>query len=174
MDSSERAMIDDLFDRLREASAQAPPRDAEAERLISERMAGQPDAAYVMAQTILVQEQALKEARARIDDLERGSAPAADGGFLSGFLGGMAPTRSRANRAATASPFRGAPRGGFLAGAAQTALGVTGGLLLGGAIASMFGAGGETGTDGMDQMADSDGGDADFGDFGDLGGGEFL
>ena len=31
--------------------------------------------------------------------------------------------------------------GGFLAGAAQTALGVAGGVLLGSAIASMFGAG---------------------------------
>ncbi|SDE68955.1 DUF2076 domain-containing protein [Rhodospira trueperi] len=171
MDSSERAMINDLFDRLREAAAQASSRDPAAERLISERMAAQPDAAYVMAQTILVQEQALKEARARIDDLERGPAPAADGGFLSGFLGGMAPNRSRANRAAAASPFRDVPRGGFLAGAAQTALGVTGGVLLGGAIASMF-SDGEAGADGMDQMAD--GGDADFGDFGDLGGGEFL
>ena len=172
MDSSERAMIDDLFDRLREASSQAPPRDAEAERLIADRMAGRPDAAYVMAQTILVQEQALKEAKARIDDLERGPAPAADGGFLSRFLGGMAPSRSRANRAATASPFRGAPRGGFFAGAAQTALGVTGGVLLGGAIASMFTDGG-AGAEGIDQMAEGgDGGD--FGDFGDLGGGEFL
>jgi hypothetical protein len=62
----------------------------------------------------------------------------------------------------------GAPGGGFLAGAAQTAVGVAGGVLLGNALAGLFG-GGDA------QAAEADAGAEDFsaddgGDFGDIGG----
>ena len=75
--------------------------------------------------------------------------------------------------------------GGFLAGAAQTALGVAGGVLLGNAIASMFGAGAahasesqpQDQTDTSDQSSGddngqdaSDGGQDSGGDFGGDGG----
>ena len=71
--------------------------------------------------------------------------------------------------------------GGFLAGAAQTALGVTGGVLLGSAIAGMVGgafAGEHDAADQPEDVPEDTGGDlgdsgGDFGDGGDFGGGEF-
>ena len=69
--------------------------------------------------------------------------------------------------------------GGFLAGAAQTALGVTGGLLLGSAIGSLLGAGAANAAEPPpepepDQGADTgDAGNEGGGDFGDGGGFDF-
>ena len=60
MNEQERGLIDGLFQRLSEAEAQAGPRDMEAEKLIGERMAKQPNAAYMLAQVVLVQEQGLR------------------------------------------------------------------------------------------------------------------
>src|SRR5262245_35801266 len=82
MQSEERQLITDLFGRLQPFEAQ--PRDSEAEALIKDAVAKQPAAAYLLVQTVLVQEQALKAAQERIAELEAkaGAAPAA-----SGFLG---------------------------------------------------------------------------------------
>jgi hypothetical protein len=52
------------------------------------------------------------------------------------------PSVGRAAQEAAGSGF-GRGGGGFLAGAAQTAMGVAGGLLLGNALAGLFGGGGE-------------------------------
>jgi hypothetical protein len=61
MQSQERELIAGLFDRLRPFESQ--PRDAEAEVLIREGIARQPAAPYLLVQTVLVQEQALKAAK---------------------------------------------------------------------------------------------------------------
>ncbi len=146
MDSQDRQAIEGLFDRLGEAERQAPPPDTAANNLIKERIARQPMSPYFMAQTIVIQEMALQDAQARIDELERAQArpPAGSGGFLSGMFGGARPTASvpPVPRAAPPSSFAQPPqagRGGFMAGAAQTAMGVAGGVLLGNAIGSMLG-----------------------------------
>ena len=132
----ERA-IDGLFDRLRNVESHSGPRDTDAERLIHQRLNENPASAYFMAQTIIVQEAALREAQQRIEDLE---AKQGQGGFLGGIFGSDRPSTPPAPRGGPwgRSPDqdndygqRRSAGGGFLAGAAQTAMGVTGGLLLG-------------------------------------------
>ena len=82
MQSEERELITGLFGRLQPFESQ--PRDGEAEALIKDLAVRQPAAPYLLVQTVLVQEQALKAAQERIAELEAkaGAAPAA-----SGFLG---------------------------------------------------------------------------------------
>jgi hypothetical protein len=135
MDRNERQIIDDLFDRLGDAERRAGPRDSEAERLIRDHLAAQPAAPYYMAQALVVQQEALARAQARLEQLERAGS---GGGFLGGLFGGErapAPPPSRHARGPWAKPSGG---GGFLAGAAQTALGVAGGVLIADAVADLF------------------------------------
>ena len=140
MDTNDRQAISGLFDKLAEVERQTPARDAEAERLIANAIARQPGAPYYMAQTVVVQEHALNSAQARIEQLEAEIAEARQGGargggLLSGIFGGGAAP-STPGRAARPMPQR--TPGGFLAGAAQTAMGVAGGVLLANAIGGMF------------------------------------
>lgn len=90
MSPEERALIDGLFQRMRDVSNQA--RDVEADALIARYVSQMPYAPYALAQTVLVQEHALRQAQARIESLEaqaRSSAPAATPtSFLGGLLGG--------------------------------------------------------------------------------------
>jgi hypothetical protein len=99
MDHTERQIIDDLFGKLRQAESQSGPRDPEAENHIRDLVARQPAAPYLMAQAIVMQEQALASLQARIEDMERQLAerPAAGGGGLFGALfgGGAKPAPQR-------------------------------------------------------------------------------
>jgi uncharacterized protein len=122
LNPEDRRAIEDLFERLDDVAGRTGPRDVEAEALIREKIASQPATPYYMAQTILVQETALREARERIAALEERSEH--EGGGVRG------PWERQERQERTG--------GGFLAGAAQTALGVTGGFLLGSAIAGLF------------------------------------
>ena len=54
----------------------------EAERLIAQLVQRQPAATYLLAQTALVQAQALKAAQDRIAELERQAPAKQDSGFL--------------------------------------------------------------------------------------------
>lgn len=129
------------------------PRDGEAESYIRQKVTSHSAAPYYMAQAIIVQEQALNAANARIQELEQevSRRPAAGGGgFLSGLFGGGSPAPTSGRRsdspasavdprvAAYADPRRGRAGGGFLAGAAQTAMGVAGGLVLGNLLADVL------------------------------------
>ena len=167
MNHDDRIAIEGLFERLAEVERRSPPRDREAERLIAAEMSRQPAAPYYMAQTILVQEQALEAAEERIRQLEDAVAERREGRS-------RGPWDSDHRRS---DEGRG---GGFLAGAAQTALGVSGGLLLGSAIGSLLGFGASPAqaadpAPAAEPVADEppadDGGDfgGDFGGF-DLGG----
>lgn len=119
----DRDAIDGLFVRLEEAERRGGPRDAEAEALIRHKISQQPAAPYYLAQTVVVQQEALKEAERRIADLEAQSRSA----------------RQRGPWDREASPERqNWGGGGFLGGAAQTALGVAGGMMLGSLIGSIF------------------------------------
>lgn len=159
MDSNDRQAIDGLFQKLAEVERQADRRDAEAEAFIREKLGRQPAAPYYMAQTIVVQEQALNAAQARIEELEReaSDSQSSGGGLLGSLFGGSPRGRGSVPRtgaqstqpepyqpqAGQASPWQNQGRsagGGFLAGAAQTAMGVAGGVLLGNAIGGLFGA----------------------------------
>jgi hypothetical protein len=159
MQSQERDLITGLFGRLQQFEAQ--PRDPEAEALISGAVARQPAAPYLMVQTVLVQEQALKAAQERIAELEAkvNAAPAAPTSFLGsapkvspwGSQAGASPAgaaqpAARSSVPSTRSPLQAAvapaaaPAGGsFLRTAMATAAGVAGGALLFQGISSMMG-----------------------------------
>jgi hypothetical protein len=144
MQAEERDLITGLFDRLRPFDNQ--PRDPEADQLIATLVSRQPSAAYLLTQTVLVQEQALKAAQERIAELEaKTGAVAPPSGFLSSApkIGpwGAAPaapsTRSPLQAAVAPQPAGGG--GGFLRSALTTAAGVAGGALLFEGIRSMLG-----------------------------------
>lgn len=119
MDQKDREAIEGLFERIARVERRSPPRDRGAEALVQCKIREQPAAPYYMAQTILMQEKALNEAQTRIEELE-----------------GRGYEAGRRGRAA--GPWDYAPGwggGGFLAGAAQTAMGVAGGVLLGNMLA---------------------------------------
>ena len=182
MNDQDRQAIEQLFSKLRQVEGRTGPRDAEAEALIRQRLGEQPGAAYYLAQTVIMQELALETANRRIEDLERASREGQGGGFLSGLFGGgrqaPQPDDRRAHR--DAYPQRGTSwnqpaGGGFLAGAAQTAMGVAGGVVLGNLLAgALFGDGGaNTATadaggngDGTDHAAADNGSDAGDNDLG--------
>jgi hypothetical protein len=131
MDRNDQKAIEALFDKLATVERNAPPRDAEAEAYIRDRTTRQPAAPYYMAQTIVVQEEALAAAEKRIEELEAQGA-SGHSRQLSRSTGSVL----RVGRPETSSPQAGQ---GFLAGAAQTALGVTGGLFLGNVIGGYAG-----------------------------------
>ena len=80
MTPQERDLLTQLIDRLRAAPPQQ--KDAEAEQLIRDAVRLVPDAPYLLAQTVLMQDFALNQAQQRIQDLERRVAqPAAQGGI---------------------------------------------------------------------------------------------
>lgn len=80
MNSQERQLVDELFERL--SKLEGTPRDAEASAAIAQGAARAPNAIYPLVQTVLLQDEALRRAAARIDQLE-GRAPAQEsGGFL--------------------------------------------------------------------------------------------
>jgi uncharacterized protein len=174
MNSKDRQVIDSLFTRLGEVERQAPALDADAAAFIQERIRQQPAAPYFMAQTVVMQEYALRQAQQQIEELERRAAqsPAGAGLFSNLFRGGQ--SRTLASRA-SGTPLQPGPGGGFLAGAAQTAIGVTGGVLLGNVIAGMLGGSEANAAEPMqgnaaeadgNEASDEDGGsfDSDFGD----------
>lgn len=174
MTPQERQLIDDLFDRL--AKVEATPRDASAERAIAEASQRAPHALYALVQTVLVQDEALKQAEARIRELSgEGEAPAG-GGFLDSMRNAMSGRGSVPSvRAGTpdsrwntggalaqvqqpTSPFNAPPQaqgGGpsFLGTAAATAAGVIGGSLLFNALGGLFG-GHNSGSASASTMAD--------------------
>lgn len=192
MDHQDRQAIEQLFGKLAQVEGQAAAPDAQAAEFIRSRIAQQPNAPYYMAQTIVVQEQALSAAHGRIQQLEHelASRPAGGGGFLSGLFGG-GQTRPQPqpsyqpHQPYQAQPMHGMPPhmtqgmggmaparggGGFLAGAAQTAMGVAGGVVLGNMIAGAFSGGdaakaADAGQAEPQQAAADDTGDAgeDFG-----------
>jgi hypothetical protein len=68
MTPDERQLLSGLFDRMNGAANQ--PRDREAEGFINDRVRSQPYAPYLLSQTVIVQEQALRAAAERIQQLE--------------------------------------------------------------------------------------------------------
>src|SRR5579863_2283499 len=87
MTPEERQMLVGLFDRV--GAAGSAPRDAQAEAFIAEAVRAQPHAPYVLAQTVLVQQQALENASRRLADLEaqvKAQPPQEETSFL-GSLG---------------------------------------------------------------------------------------
>jgi hypothetical protein len=160
MTPQERELLTNLIDRLRQAPAQK--RDGEAEQAIAALLRERPDAPYLLAQTVLIQDYSLHQAQARIAELEKQQAEPAEesGSFLGGLFGRSQPAPRRpapaavpaaaAPAAAAAGPWgstaagpfaQGGGGGSFLKSAAATAAGVAGGALLFQGIESLLGLG---------------------------------
>nr|HML28749.1 DUF2076 family protein [Hyphomicrobium sp.] len=88
MDREEQQLIEDLFSRLRSYGG-ADGKDPDAEALIRDLVRRSPDAPYYLAQTVIIQQQALERAEARMKELEEAAArpqqyASGRGSFLSG------------------------------------------------------------------------------------------
>ena len=188
LDREDRSAIEGLFERIANVARSSGPRDEEAEDLIRQRIREAPESTYYMAQTLLMQEHALRAAEQRIAELEEGAGTSGVGASGRGVFEGdrqagmrnppscapRGPWGPRENHdRADEDRYGGRRGGGFLAGAAQTALGVTGGVLLGSAIAGMLTGGAHADEHPDEQPADEpaedfdtgmdDGGDFDVG-----------
>ena len=95
MNTEERQLITGFFERMRNHGA--PEKDREAEALINQLIRTNPDAPYMLVQTVLVQEQTLEAANNRVLELEEQlrrmeegdrSRSSRSGGFLDSFWGG--------------------------------------------------------------------------------------
>jgi hypothetical protein len=175
MTPDERALVTELFDRL--ATLEDAERDREAERLIRDGLRQAPNAPYSLVQTVLVQDEALKRADARIRELESelgiGSPPARESGFLDSMRDALLGRREEPRAGSVPSvrspdapmgappgfrtgaqpmptePMR--PGGSFLGTAAAAAAGVIGGSLLLDSMRGMMGHG--RGVGAFDQAA---------------------
>src|SRR5690242_5079827 len=78
MTPQERQLVDDLFDRL--SQTESAPRDAEAVAAIAQGLRKAPNAVYALVQTVLVQDEALRRANDRIQELEAASPQSQQGG----------------------------------------------------------------------------------------------
>jgi hypothetical protein len=86
MTPQERQLIDDLFDRL--AKLESARRDPEAMSAIMQGLRSAPNAVYALVQTALVQDEALKRADQRIQELEAATGQQ-EQGQPGGFLDSM-------------------------------------------------------------------------------------
>ena len=158
MTPEEQQLLTALSDRIKGAPTQQ--HDADADQILGRLLRDRPDTPYLLAQTVLMQELAMRNAQAQIGDLQRqlseqreAAPPARSGGFLSGLFGGGAATSvPPANPWSQSQGYAQAPVGyqpvvmqpsqtsGFLRSAATTAAGIAGGALLFEGIESLFGA----------------------------------
>jgi len=170
MTPEERQLLTGLADRIKNAPAQQ--KDEEAAAVIRDLTQVRPDTAYILAQTTLMQDFALRSAQAQIAELQRqlaearqAPAPSGGGSFLGGLFGGggspsvppagggaggpwgrpqTAYTQPGYAQPVYAQPTYAAPvlqpsqTSGFLQSAAQTAVGVAGGMLLFEGMESLF------------------------------------
>ncbi len=155
MTPQESSMLEDLVRKVEET--QLTEKDPEAEQLLLQGLSRDPDAIYKLAQTVLVQNLALNQARAQIQQLQQQAQqpqPARATSFLGGLLGHRDPApvappppqaqyqpvpayqpQYQAPPQYAAAPAYGAPApgpspvGGFLRSAATTAAGVAAGAL---------------------------------------------
>lgn len=155
MNPQEQQLLEDFLQRL--ASAGSVAKDPQADALIRQRLAGQPDALYLLVQRSLLQQQALDAAKAQIAQLQaQVQGQSSNASFLGGqpsAWGAATPSyppqppvqpaaapgwRERLFGAAPApAPQAAAPS--FLAQAATTAAGVAGGMFLFDGIESLLG-----------------------------------
>jgi hypothetical protein len=105
MNPQERQLVDDLFERL--ARLETAPRDAEAQAAIAQGQTRAPNATYALVQTVLLQDEALKRAGARIEELEAAHAPAQQeqqGGFLDSMRGAIFGQQQRGGSVPSVRP----------------------------------------------------------------------
>jgi len=162
MTPDERTLLTNFLRDL--AQARGGPKDPEAEAMIKDALASNPDAAYLLVQHTILSDQALHAAQDRIAELERQGAGQSGGSFLGqqGPWSGPAQPSAPAPQASRyydpqqanygqpgyaqpayappPSPFStGGGLGSFLRAAAPTAAGVFGGEMLFEGLSGLFG-----------------------------------
>jgi hypothetical protein len=142
MTQQEQEMLQGLIQRVNQTQLQE--KDTDAEDMLNQTLGRNPDALYILAQTVLVQQYALDQAKQQLDQL-RQQQPRRSTSFLGGLLGrDQQPTPPSPPPPAYAQPQYvpapgyappgygagyGMQSGGFLRGAMQTAAGVAAGAL---------------------------------------------
>jgi uncharacterized protein len=112
MNPQEKELLTTLLDRVKNAPRQ--DKDPEADALIRQATAAQPDLPYYLTQTVLIQDLSLHQAQQRIADLEKQLADAQQaakptvGSFLGGLFGSRPP--AQANASAQAGPWTRSPQ----------------------------------------------------------------
>ncbi|MBN9600986.1 MAG: DUF2076 domain-containing protein [Afipia sp.] len=123
MTPQERQMVDDLFDRL--ARLETGPREADAEAAIMAGLRRAPNATYALVQTVLLQDEALRQAHDRIAELEGRTPAQAEPGFLDSMRNALgfdaAPNRGSVPRVPPADSGRPAWNTGQVLGGAPNA-----------------------------------------------------
>jgi hypothetical protein len=110
MNPQEKELLTTLLDRVKNAPRQ--DKDPEADALIRQAMAAQPDLPYYLTQTVLIQDLSLHQAQQRIADLEKQLADTQQAAkpTVGSFLGGLFGSRPAAQ--ASAPSQAGPPQGG--------------------------------------------------------------
>lgn len=139
MTEQEQQLIAGLADRIK--NAPAPQIDRDADDLIRRTIGTRPDALYILTQTVLIQEMALNQAKAQIEQLKQQSSPAPQqqGSFLHGQPSSYSAYQDSSYAAPPPPPPSGGGFSGFLRNAATTAAGVIAGEIAFDSIASIFG-----------------------------------
>lgn len=163
MKDKEKKLIENLFQRLRNTELNSSERDNEANTLIQDLVKKQPYSSYYMAQTILIQETAIKKLSVKVEELNKQISDLnlnktdKKPSFLSSFFKkeSISPEVSNnniwqknQNSSASYNPLSTSPSmmstaatnnsGGFLKNALQTATGVAGGMILGNMLMNVF------------------------------------
>lgn len=185
MTPDERTLLSTFLNDLAQARAQG--KDAEADGMIRQAFAANPDAAYLIVQHAILSDQALHAAQARIAELERGQG--------SSFLGARPqpqpqpqypPSTAVPVSQPSAGPFSQSPfssgggLGSFLRNAGTMAAGVAAGDMLFGGLSGLFGGhhgfgfggfGGGFGSPAVENVTINEYDDRGGGDWSDPGGG---
>jgi hypothetical protein len=143
MTPQEQEMLQGLIQRVNQT--QLSEKDLDAEEMLQQTLGRNPDALYILAQTVLVQQYALDQAKQQLDQLRQ--QPRRSGSFLGNLLGrdqqpaqaaAPPPPPAYAQPQYVPGPSYATPyasgysmpaSGGFLRGAMQTAAGVAAGAL---------------------------------------------
>jgi uncharacterized protein len=108
----EEQLLNALIDRLNQTPLQE--KDPDAEALLNQRLAGNPDALYMLAQTVLVQNIALDQARAQLGQLQQQlqqlQQQRSQPGHTTSFLGRLLGDRDEQTNA---QPQQQAPSAGY-------------------------------------------------------------
>src|SRR5580698_2226177 len=99
MTEQEQQMISGLGDRIK--NAPAPQIDRDAYDLILHTIGTRPDALYILTQTVLIQEMALSQAKAQIEELQHQPAGYSGAPQQDGFLPGGQPSSYQSSGYAT-------------------------------------------------------------------------
>src|SRR5579875_3111155 len=102
MTPQEQELIDGLIERVR--NTQVADKDLDAERYLQQNLAAIPDALYILAQTVLVQQYGLQQAQQQIQQLQdaleearQHAQQSGGGGFLSKIFGGGSGQQQQAS-----------------------------------------------------------------------------